>query len=308
MVDFVLAIAARFADGGARNAAKRLALTCLCLIALAAPARAAETADDADLRKAEAAATEAKVFFKAGLFDKASGKFMEAYAISKRPSLMYNAARAYEEALNFREAVALLKHYRDLPTVGEDGRRDADERIARMEGVLRQQADAVALKEQADRQEAARIALEVQKKQDAARAEQLRLDQERLAQLPTEPTPTATLPKSRHVPWALLASAVGVGLLAGGAYAEARLEAGQARAMTIVDSADVDTYLSHVSDAKTFQAVAIAGAVLGTGLATWAAIDWWTSGGSPQEKSQPKSSLGVSPAPGGGMLSWRGAF
>ena len=98
------------------------------------------------MRQAEALATEAKVFFKAGLFEKASMKFMEAYALSKRPSLLYNAARAYEEGRHNREAVALFKAYRVLPDVTDHGRADADARIARMEGELAVEAKAAALK------------------------------------------------------------------------------------------------------------------------------------------------------------------
>ncbi len=313
MVDPALATAVRFADGCLRARRWIAALCCLCCALAAAPGWAAEPPDGAELRKAEAAATEAKVFFKAGLFDKASTKFMEAFAISKRPSLMYNAARAYEEGLNFREAVALLRHYRDLPDVGVDGKRDADERIARMEGVLRQQAADEAIKTEAARLEAERVATELRNKQEAERAERERLDRERLereraAQLPVEPTPTVVPPKTRKVSWVLVASAAAVGVLAGGAYGEALYEANQARKLTIVDVNDVTSYQGHVSDAKTFQAVAITGAVVASGLAAWAVLDWWYSGANGDEKTPPKSSVSVFPAPGGGMLSLRGSF
>ena len=310
MVDPALATAVRFADGCLRARRWIVALWCFCCALAAVPAWAADPADATELRKAEAAATEAKVFFKAGLFDKASTKFMEAFAISKRPSLMYNAARAYEEGLNFREAVALLRHYRDLPDVGVDGKRDADERIARMEGVLRQQAADEAQKTEAARLEAERVATELRNKQEAERArqERERLERERVAQLPLGATPTVARPATRQVSWVLVASAAAVGVLAGGAYGEALYEANQARKLTIVDVNDVTTYQGHVSDAKTFQAVAITGTVVASGLAAWAVLDWWYSGANGDEKTPPKASIGVFPAPGGGMLSWGGSF
>ncbi len=308
MVDLAFATAARFADGSVRTARCLTALCCVWFALFATPVHAAENADGADLRKAEAAATEAKVFFKAGLFDKASAKFMEAYAISKRPSLMYNAARAYEEGSNFRESVALLKHYRDLQDVGVDGKRDADERIARMEGVLRQQAADEARKIDDARRESTRLAAEQKKREDADRAERERLERARVSPLPEDVTATVAAPKSRKVSWPLVIGALGAGLIAGGAYAEALYEANNARSMTIADQSDVNTYLAHVSDAKTFPAVAIAGAVVGAGLAGWAVLDWWRSSSDREEKLPTQSSVSVFPAPGGGMLSLRGSF
>jgi tetratricopeptide (TPR) repeat protein len=116
---------------------RRLPVLLTVLLLLLAPIVLAETRIDSDrLTKAEALATEAKAFFQAGLFDKASSKFMEAYALSQRPSLMYNAARSYEEGGNLREALALLKAYRSLPAVDDSGRADADARIAHIEAKL----------------------------------------------------------------------------------------------------------------------------------------------------------------------------
>ena len=291
---------------GAVRAPWRWALWLALLLTLAAgTVSAADAPDAAEMRKAEAAATEAKVFFKAGLFDKASAKFMEAYAISKRPSLMYNAARAYEEGLNYREAIALLNHYKDLPDVGGDGKRDAEQRIARMDGVLRQQAEIDAAKAEAARLAAIQAAAELKLRQDEERA---RRERDRQTLLPQDPTPVVGVPTPRHVSWPLVASALGVGFLAGGAYIEALYEANQARSMSILDDNDVTAYEGHASDARTFQAVAITGAAVGVGLATWALIDWWTSGGNATEKSASKSSVSVFPAPGGGMLGVRGSF
>ena len=318
MLDAALATAARSPYGFAGKLRQIICLLMTLLAVAAAPVHAAEKPDGADLRKAKAAATEAKVFFLAGLFDKASAKFMEAYAISQRPSLMYNAARAYEEGLNYREAVALLKHYRDLPDVGVDGRRDADERIVRMEGVLRQQAADEAAKAEAARAEAARIAAELQSKRDADQAERDRLEQERrdrerlererIAQLPVEATPVQIAPRSRQVSWWLVVAAVGAGALAGGAYAEALAAAESARTTPVTDLSSVNTASNFASEARTFQALAITGVSLSGGLAVWAIVDWWRSGANDDEKTLRRATVGVFPAPGGGMLRMHGSF
>jgi hypothetical protein len=318
MVHAAPATAARMNDGKGRKLRTFLCLLLMLLSLVAASAAGAEKPGTAELRKAEAAATEARVFFKAGLFDKASGKFMEAYAISKRPSMMFNAARAYEEGQNFREAMALLKHYRDLEDVGSDGKRDADERIARMEAILRQHAVEEADKAEAARVEAARIAEELQRKRDLEQAdrdrlererqERERLERERLAQLPTEATAIQAPPRSREVSWLLVVGALGAGAVAGGAYAEALYSANQARTTVVTDMTGVNQASSYANEAQTFQAVAIAGAAVSLGLVTWAIVDWWRSGETPDEKTPARGSVSVFPAPGGGMLRLRGSF
>ena len=297
-------------DRGWAQKARLLAIFLVVAGGFAAlPAGAAEGPDPADTRRAEAAATEAKVFFKAGLFDKASAKFMEAFAISKRPSLMYNAARAYEEGQNLREAVALFKHYRDLSEVGVDGRRDADERIARMEEVLRQQAaiedarraDALRL-ERARQDEAAQLHAERERQQRAA------LEREKAAQLAQDATPSAPGVAPRRVSWAIVATGLGVIAIAGAAYAAALYEADSARKTTIASDADVTGYLGHADEAKTFRAVALGAGVVGAGLAAWAALDWWQSGGTPVQNLSPRSGARVFPVAGGGMMAVRGSF
>ncbi len=98
-------------------------------VAVAAP-------DAAAIAAAEAKATEAKAFFKAGLFPRAAERFMEAYALSKRPALVYNAARAYEEGQLRAEAIALFKLYEGLQDASAEGRKEARERRERLESEL----------------------------------------------------------------------------------------------------------------------------------------------------------------------------
>ena len=86
-------------------------------------------ASDEDLRKAEALATEGKVYFRSKLFSKSADKFMQAFGLSKRPALVYNAARAYEEAGQFSEAMAMFEHYRTIKGVDAKGKVAAAEKV-----------------------------------------------------------------------------------------------------------------------------------------------------------------------------------
>ncbi len=90
----------------------------------------------ADLERAEAKALEAQAFFRSGLFPQAATGFMHAYGISRRPEMMFNAARAYEEAKLHAESIALFEHYVNLADAPEDGKRDARARIERQRALL----------------------------------------------------------------------------------------------------------------------------------------------------------------------------
>jgi hypothetical protein len=83
--------------------------------------------------EAEALATKAVERFKAKDFDAAAKLFMQAYAKSHTPALVFNAARAYEDAGKAGDAASLFKLY---ITISEDadGILDARERIQRLEG------------------------------------------------------------------------------------------------------------------------------------------------------------------------------
>lgn len=89
--------------------------------------------DKAEVRQAEVVAAQAKQAFRDGQFEYAARLFMKAYAISKQPALLYNAARAYEEAGKPGDATSLFRLY---ATVSDDpdGIADAWARIRRLEG------------------------------------------------------------------------------------------------------------------------------------------------------------------------------
>ncbi len=115
-----------------------LAATAAALLAWPALAQAAPSPED--LERAEAKATEAKVFFQSGLHAQAASRFMEAFAISKRPALMYNAARAYEEGRLRAEAIALFQQYMGLPDATAEGRKEALERIGKQRALINAEA------------------------------------------------------------------------------------------------------------------------------------------------------------------------
>ena len=106
-----------------------VAMATMALMAWPTVAHAAATPEE--LARAEGKATEAKVFFQSGLYAQAAARFMEAFAISKRPALMYNAARAYEEANMAAEATALFQQYMGLPDATAEGRKEALDRIGK---------------------------------------------------------------------------------------------------------------------------------------------------------------------------------
>ncbi len=91
-------------------------IACAIVLGIALSAgTAAAGPTDAELRRAEALATEARMFFKSKLYKDAALQFMEAFALSQRPALVYNAARAYEEADMLDKSIALFGHYQRLP-------------------------------------------------------------------------------------------------------------------------------------------------------------------------------------------------
>ena len=100
---------------------------CFCLGHTAIWAADARTSDT---ERAEAKVIEAKAFFKSALYPQAATSYLQAFAISRKPATLFNAARANEEAKLYAEAVALFEQYQQLADAPADGRQDAGERIA----------------------------------------------------------------------------------------------------------------------------------------------------------------------------------
>ena len=71
----------------------------------------------------------AQSLYKSGQFAKAAAMYLDAYAIAPRASLLFNAARAYEEAAMADEAIALFERYRTLKDADTEGKKDAAKRL-----------------------------------------------------------------------------------------------------------------------------------------------------------------------------------
>ncbi|MCB9740709.1 MAG: hypothetical protein H6747_15705 [Deltaproteobacteria bacterium] len=307
---------------GNRGAALRAVATgvlCAVLTWSAAPQLAwAQAPDAATVRRAEALATEAKLLFQQKAYEQAAERFFEAYTLVRKPALIYNAARAYEEAGNVERAVALFKAYQGLPDAPKDGKAEAKRRLIPLEAELGRRQAAAAAKEQA---EAARKAAEAKAAAAKARAEQQeteRARQDRVAaereaaeaarkraeaerkareQLQSRKRPIGTVQAApeRGLPWAPIGATAGAAIVSGVFFALAFDEADAARTMegNLRSDADKQEYLGHADAARRNQAIAWGAGVVTVGAAGWLV---WTL----LQEDAPRAAL--LPAPQGAQL------
>ncbi len=104
-------------------------LPAVALILLAAATAAAT--DGAAASKARAWYDEGVVLFKAGRFVEAAERFQLAYNVDPAPTLLYNLARAHEEAGHAAEAQLFFESYLDRYPQAED-RAEVERRIAHL--------------------------------------------------------------------------------------------------------------------------------------------------------------------------------
>ncbi len=126
------------------------ALVCGLSFFLALPSPAMARLGKADRARAEAKAMEAKIEFKSDNHAKAAQLFLEAFAISKAPALMYNAARAYQKGAMPSKAIIVFEQYLELDDLTTAGRAEAKKHI---ETLRKQVADAKAAPEPAPKTE-----------------------------------------------------------------------------------------------------------------------------------------------------------
>ncbi len=251
-------------------------------VASAVPVGAHAQPTPRDLERAEALATEAKAYFKGKLYKQAATGFMEAYAIARKPPMVFNAARAYEEAREPRRALALFQMYLTLADVSDEGRADAGTRITDLEAVV---AAAERASAQADREAAAadRAATKGQEA-DGAKASppaDPRKDKNGAAVLPPKNDAQGT---ERKQPLAVAAKpfplwrsvAAGSLLLFGAAaWVNARRVGAEMTLDDVVDEASLAAYQDMRGEARVWQGVAVGSAVVGLGVGAWAAWDWF---------------------------------
>lgn len=112
----------------------------LALTALVAPAAAfAQPADPARDAEARQHFTTGRDAFARGDFSTAATEFERAYALSRRPQLLYNIGRAYQEQLRLEDAHRAFQHYLDaLPTAPD--RAEVESRLRVIEVAMSHQA------------------------------------------------------------------------------------------------------------------------------------------------------------------------
>ncbi len=276
---------------------------------LCTPRVAAARGDDpAVIRKAEAVATEAKLLFQQKAYEAAAERFMEAYTLVRRASLIFNAARAYQEAGLLQKAIALFKAYMGLPDATEDGKADAAKRIATLELEVKAQEPKPVLPPKDDPPPHG--------KPD-------------VAPLPNPPTPVAdvtppdkTGKKPEEVPpvppkpfpWASAAATAGLVIGSGVLYGLALSEALAAHDMetSLHTSAQAQTYENHVNKAQLFRGAAVVAGSLTVLAAGW--LGWELLGGgdpapdkgdADRQGEKKTSSLWMAvPTVGGAAVSW----
>jgi tetratricopeptide (TPR) repeat protein len=254
-----------------------LSLACAA-VASSRPAHATE-ASAADLKKAEALATEGKVYFRSKLFSKSADKFMQAFGVSKRPALVYNAARAYEEAGKFEEAMAMFEHYQTIASGDAKGKAAAAERVASIRARVAKQAaiDAQKKAKAADKKrpkppKSASDNSRVINKPGTGRSDVQGGDTASHSGKATAASTVYRGPRTFPL-WRAIGSGAAL-MFAGASYIYAY------RVATTILPADVisDTirmeYKANQSTALAWQVVAIGSAAIGMGVGAWATWDW----------------------------------
>ncbi len=247
-----------------RNALLGIAL--IATVAAVAPG-SAQAASKKDLERAEARATEGKAYFKSKLYREAAEAFMDAYAIVKKPTLVYNAARAREESGEHRRAIALFTMYMGLPKVDAAGRKAAQGHIARLQAKVKAaedkaKAEAAAKKAAADKAAADKAA------RDKAAADKAAADKAARDKAARDKAAAAAFPMYRFIGGGAL------GVFAIVAQVNALSLAEDAQLSNLDKGSTADEIKAARDAAPLWQGMAIGSGVLAAGLVGWAVYDW----------------------------------
>ena len=128
-------------ESGRPLSRRPIALALLLSLVLAlAPARTALGQTGEGKSKAMDFAARAKVSYREGRYEEAASLFKSAYAQVPEPTLLFNAARAYQQGGMLREALTLFRLYLQLANANDaetrSGRADAVEHVATIERSL----------------------------------------------------------------------------------------------------------------------------------------------------------------------------
>ena len=125
-------------------------LTCLSVVAegvasltagaasaetLAAKASAEKTSPDVALQEAKAAFEEAQTLYTKDQFEDAAAKFLAAYDKKPFSSFLFNAAVAYEKALQYQKAIDSFQKYIEVDAEARDAI-EVKARVESLKGVL----------------------------------------------------------------------------------------------------------------------------------------------------------------------------
>ena len=262
-----------------------------------------------EIAKAEATALDAKFKFKAGKFEAAAPLFLQAFTLSRKPALLYNAARAYEEAGRPLEAKVAFEQYLGLPHVTAAGRKDAKQRIAALTAKVagEKQRQMQATKNAAAAKAKAEAEAEAEAKRAAAKKEasdqkdalEQVLKRDAVVATPTPAKAPIAPSRNRYVTYGVSAGAGLMLLIAVGGQLQAVQVMSDANGMNFsVDNKFIETerqtkkaqYSAKVADAQNRQGSAILSAVIGLGLGGWAAYRLLTP-----NDGEPKTSVASGP-------------
>ena len=271
---------------------------CLCFSLLHASAWAASP----ETERAEAKVIEAKAFFKSALYQEAATSYLQAYAISKKPATLFNAARAYEEAKLYAKAIALFEQYVQLADTPADGRREANERIAHNHAELVGHLETTTT--------VPTRPVEVTPPHPTEHAVTKATEAEEAEKAPeTKVTAQPEGRKSNWLDWALFAGGdtlVIVGLLG---YSGAVNSVNQANAMDFSALDAESTYKKQVAAARSTRTGSAILAVVGAGVAGWGAWRLWgPKAAAPDAPAKSSSWLLPTVAPDAAGLAWGGRF
>lgn len=207
--------------------------------AQAAPkaSKAVQTATEA----AEELALQARARFQAKDFVEAAKLFMQAYGKDPKPALVFNAARAYEEAGMYGDAAGLFRLFVSI-SQDADGVAKAKERLAALEAKTAPAAG-------------------------AAKVEPKSTDPigVRESAMPQSPAAEPTWPR-----WAVTGSAAACVLTGVALTAVARSDSYAAAALPTRTDGEIATYNSRFDSAEQLWGAGVGVTVVGVGLGAWA--------------------------------------
>lgn len=282
--------------------ARLVAVTCLLALAtICAPRQV--LAVQHDMAQAEALALKAGALFKAGVFGKAADLYLKAFALSNRPLMIYNAARALEQDSQWEEARALFLHYLRLDGVPEDARAEASRRVAAIEARAKVPSAETPVPTPAQPLAEAPRPVAVQP-QDVA-------DKPLLRDKP-DPANSVATPGLTHghavengggfpTGKTVAASVLLVGAL--GCYLAARSDIADALAIDVATDADKRRYLDLTDKGQQWRGTAVGLATAGAVVAVWALVDGAQNPGKPAMRAA--KSWQVLPNSRGAVVAWR---